>query len=93
MKLRTIKKHNNQNYMNGIYQKQAAPEYAHGLKVYQLGYYEDIRYNDKTTWFIVYSSKPFAKYSSVYYNQVARMKRTGHSYEELITGEITRYNF
>lgn len=90
IKNRILKKHNNTNA------GKHAPDYAKGLKVYQLGYYSSIPNPSdvtKTTWFTVYSSKPFINNSSVYYNQIARMKRTGHSYEELITGEITRYEF
>lgn len=90
IKNRILKKHNNTNA------GKHAPSYAKGLKVYKFGYYPTIsEYGDKDktkwTWFMTYSSKPFINNSRVYYNQVARMKRTAHPTLEFVTGEITEY--
>lgn len=89
IKNRILKKHNNQNYMNGIYQKQAALGYAHGLKVFELGYYTN-QPNGKT-FFMAYSTQPKGICEPVYFHKFKTCKRTPHPITEFETGDICQY--
>ena len=85
MKRRIIKKHNNTE------SGKRAPEYAKGIKVYELGLFS--KNPDKTElseWFMCYSCRPITSHDSAYYNLVKK-RRTGHSYTEMVRGEIERY--
>lgn len=92
MKRRIMKKRNNPN--SGKH----APDYAKGLKVYELGFYSNNPRTSQmsstnmqdTKWFMCYSTKPVSSHKSEYYNLVKR-RRTAHPYSELISGEIEQY--
>jgi hypothetical protein len=92
MKRRIIKKHNNTE------SGKRAPEYAKGVKVYELGFYSNTPRTSQmsptnikdTNWFMCYSTKPVSSHRTEYYNLVKKC-RTAHPYSELISGEIEQY--